>query len=202
MTRPFILGLTGSMAMGKSTVAAWLRARNIPVFDSDAAVHDLYRAGQPGALAVARLAPQAVTEAGVDRAQLSAWLQQPGDMGTARLQALEQAIHPLVASARASFLAKAEQAGQAIVVFDVPLLFEVGGADQCDAVLLVTAPYEVQHARALARPGMTEEKFAIIRARQMDETEKRSRADFVLDTSKPLAQTEAELEAILKQISS
>lgn len=197
MTRPFILGLTGSMAMGKTTVAQMFAARGIPVFDSDHTVHDLYRAGHAGAAAVARLTPDVLDAKGaVDRARLSQWL--GGDKQ--RLAQVEAAIHPLVAAERAQFLQKAQAQGADLVVFDIPLLFEVGAERACDRVLLVTAPLAVQHARALARPGMTAEKFAALRARQMGEEEKRARADFVIDTSQSLAETERAVAAIIQEL--
>jgi dephospho-CoA kinase len=172
-----VLGLTGSIAMGKSTTAAMFRALGVPVHDADAAVHALY-----GAAAVAPVEaafPGVVVGGRVDRQRLASIV--VGD--AAALARLEAIVHPLVRAAEREFLARADAAGARRVVLDVPLLFETGGAARVDAVVLVTAPAAVQRERALRRPGMTEERLAVILARQMSDAEKRRRAHFVIDTS-------------------
>lgn len=173
----FRLGLTGSIGMGKSTTAAMLRDEGLAIWDADATVHRLYLAGGSGALAVARLFPGAISpDGGVDRARLRAEL--AGNPGA--IDRLNAAIHPLVAADRAAFLA--EHAAEDIVVLDIPLLYETGAEAGCDAVLVVTAPAEVQRERVLAR-GMTEEDFAMILSRQMPDGEKRARADYIIQTT-------------------
>jgi len=183
--RPFILGLTGSIGMGKSTVAGMLTELGVPVFDADAAVHRLQ--GPDGALveAIEAAFPGTTGPGGVDRLKLGPMvLGQPEQL--ARLEAL---IHPAVAAMREEFLA--ENAGKPLLVFDIPLLYEKGGWQGVDAVAVVSAPAEQQQARVLARPGMTPEKFAAILKLQVPDAEKRARADFVIDTGTSLAETRA-----------
>lgn len=187
--RPLLLGLTGSIGMGKSTTAAMFRELGVPVWDADAAVHRLYCAGGAGAAAIAALRPEAVGFGGVDRDALKAWIAEDG----AALGRIEAAIHPLVATDRAAFVASAEAD---IVVLDIPLLLESGAEDQVDRVLVVTAPEEVQRARVLARPGMTATQLAAILARQIPDAEKRARADMVVETV-DLADTRRDIEALL-----
>ena len=194
MTHPLIIGLTGSIGMGKSTVAAMFEQLGVPVFDADAEVHRLQ--GPRGALlpAIETAFPGTTGPSGVDRGKLGA--QVFGD--DAALARLEAIVHPAVASARQAFLI--EHAGQPIVVFDIPLLFEKGGAAQVDQVVVVSAPAEVQRARVLARPGMTPEKFAQILARQVPDAEKRARADHVLDTGAALADTRAQVARLVSAL--
>lgn len=182
-TRPFVLGLTGSIGMGKSAVAAMFHGLGVPVFDADAAVHQLQ--GPGGALlpAIEAEFPGTTGPEGVDRQKLGAAVF--GDR--ARLARLEAIIHPAVADMRRQFLR--DNASQPLVVFDIPLLFEKGGNAGVDAVLVVSAGPEAQRARVLARPGMTEEKFEKILALQVPDAEKRARADFVIDTGTSLAET-------------
>jgi dephospho-CoA kinase len=175
--RPWVLGLTGSIGMGKSTTAGFFRDEGVPVWDADAAVHRLYAPAGAGAVAVARLCPEAVGPKGVDRARLRDWLA----ADPARLSRLEAEIHPLVAADRAAFLERAAAAGAPLVVLDVPLLFETGLERAVDSVAVVTAPPEVQRARVLARPGMTEAALAALLARQMPDAEKRARADHLIE---------------------
>lgn len=194
MTHPLIIGLTGSIGMGKSTVAAMFEQLGVPVFDADAEVHRLQ--GPRGALlpAIETAFPGTTAPSGVDRGKLGA-LVFGDDAALARLEAI---VHPAVASARQAFLI--EHAGQPIVVFDIPLLFEKGGAAQVDQVVVVSAPAEVQRARVLARPGMTPEKFAQILARQVPDAEKRARADHVVDTGAALADTRAQVARLVSAL--
>lgn len=178
MSRPFRLGLTGSIGMGKSTTAAMFLEEGVPVWDADAAVHRLYARGGAGVAAIAGLRPEAVVDGEVSRAALKAWI----DADPTALQRIEAVIHPLVAADREAFLAQATRDGADLVVLDIPLLFETGADAFMDATLVVTAPPEVQRARVLARPGMTEAQFAAICARQMPDAEKRARATHVIET--------------------
>lgn len=191
MSRPFILGLTGSIGMGKSAVALMLRELGVPVFDADATVHRLQ--GPNGALlpAIEAAFPGTTGPHGVDRPALGAQV-----FGNAEaLARLEAIVHPAVAEERATFLL--EHAGEAIVVFDIPLLFEKGYGAGLDAVLVVSAPAEMQRTRVLARPGMTPEKFAQILALQVPDAEKRARADHVIDTGVTLAETREQVAALI-----
>ena len=172
-----LLGLTGSVAMGKSTAAALLRGLGIPVFDADASVHTLMGPKGRATAAIARHFPTAVNAAGVDRKALGA--QVFGDPKA--LAALEAIIHPLVQRERMRFLARAGR--KKVIAFDIPLLFEGAGPAAYDAVLVVSAPAFLQRKRALARPGMTAEKFAGMRARQWSDAKKRQAADAVIPTS-------------------
>ncbi len=194
MRKPFILGLTGSVGMGKSTVAAMFAELGVPVFDADAEVR---RMQGPGGALVERIEaafPGTTGPDGIDRAKLGAAVF--GDR--AALTRLEAIVHPAVRVIRHEFLA--EHAGVDIVVFDIPLLFEKGGIDEVDAVLVVSAPPEVQRARVLSRPGMTPERFAQILALQMPDAEKRARADYVIDTGGTLAATRAEVARLVEKL--
>ncbi|MGH6818412.1 MAG: dephospho-CoA kinase [Methylovirgula sp.] len=190
----FVLGLTGSIGMGKSTAAAMFRAAGVKVHDSDAAVHALYR-GAAAPLVEAAF-PGTVRDGSVDRAVLAARV--VGD--PAAMARLESLIHPLVRADRAVFLAAARAAGEDIVVLDIPLLFETGSENEVDAVLLVTASEAVQNARIAGRPDMTEAKLAAILARQMPDPEKRRRADFLIDTSAGMEDTERQVRELLHKI--
>jgi dephospho-CoA kinase len=190
--RPFIIGLTGAMGMGKSQTARLFAEQDVPVFDADAAVHDIYAAPGPLAAEIEKLFPGAVTSAGIDRAALSA------QMTPEKLQKLEALIHPQVRAARDAFLARHE--GAAIVVFDIPLLLETGA--RVDAVVVASAPSHVQKERVLARPGMTEAKFASLAARQMSDAEKRSQAHYVVMTDQGLDHAREQVKMILADIRS
>ncbi len=194
MTRPVILGLTGSIGMGKSTVAAMFAAHGVPVFDADAAVHRLQ--GPGGALipAIEAAFPGSTGPEGVLRDVLGA--QVFGD--PAALARLEEIVHPAVATLRREFMI--EHGGARLVVFDIPLLFEKGGADQVDAVVVVSAPADIQRARVLARPGMTPEKFAKILSLQVPDAQKRARADHVIDTGVGLAETERQVATLIASL--
>jgi dephospho-CoA kinase len=174
--RPYLLGLTGSIGMGKSTTAAMFAEQGLPVWDADAAVARLY--GPMGAALgpVAALNPAAVTPDGIDRTALKRWIA----ADPTALKRLEQVVHPLVAADRAAFIAR--QTAD-IVVLDIPLLFETGADATMDATLVVTAPPAVQRQRVLARPGMTEAQFQTLLARQMPDAEKQRRATYVIETT-------------------
>ena len=185
------LGLTGSIGMGKSTVAAMFAARGVPVFDADAAVHRLQGPGGRLVAAIEAAFPGTTGANGVDRAALGeAVLGDPG-----ALRRLEALVHPAVAEERRAFLDTNAQVP--LVLLDIPLLFETGGEAQVDRIAVVSAPADVQRARVLARPGMTPERFAAILARQTPDAEKRARADFVIATGGPLAATEAQVDAVI-----
>ena len=194
MKKPLIIGLTGSIGMGKSSVAAMFADENVPVFDADAAVHDLQKAG--GALVpVIELAFPGTTGAdGVDRKALGAAVFGDRD----RLALLESIIHPAVAERRKLFLALHQDAD--IILFDVPLLFEKGGQAGVDVVVVVSAPAAVQRERVLARANMTAEKFEHILALQMNDAEKRARADHIIDTGQDIADTRADVQALVKKL--
>lgn len=190
--RPFTLGLTGSIGMGKTTTAARFAARGVPVWDADAAVHRLYA---PGGAAVAPMAaafPAAVQDGAVSRPALKAIIA----ADPAALTRIEAIVHPLVAADRAAFLSSAEAP---VVVLDIPLLFETGAEAWLDATVVVSVPGEVQRARVLARPGMTEGDLGRILARQMPDAEKRARADFVIDTSSPES-AEAGVDRVMEAV--
>lgn len=195
-----ILGLTGSIGMGKSEAARAFRRLQVPVFDSDQGVHALLAAQGAAGEAVARAVEEAfpgVTKDGaVDRAALGRRV-----FGDARaLRKLEAILHPAVRATQAAFLADCREQGEKLAVLDVPLLFEAGGHAACDYVLVVSAPEEVQRARVLAREGMTEERFAEILSQQMPDQEKRRRADFVIPTDRPLEDTHAEIGALVEKL--
>ena len=189
------VGLTGSIGMGKSTTAGMFAEHGIPVWDADAAVHRLYAPGAAGAAAIQALIPDAVTETGVDRARLREAI--AGDQTL--LGKIEAAIHPLVADDRAIFIEREGARSDApFLLFDIPLLFETGADTWLDAVIVVSAPADMQRARVLARPGMTAETFETILAKQMPDAEKRSRADFVIDTGKGLDAARAAVAEIVE----
>ena len=175
-----IIGLTGSIGMGKSATARLFREAGIPVFDSDACVHALYDAGGPAVGPVEAAFPGSLAEDGsIDRARLSRQLNDDPD-GFARLEAI---VHPLVGEARQHFLDVAKKDGADIVILDVPLLFETGGHEHVDAVIAVHAPHDVRRERVLQRPGMTEDKLAAIIARQTPDSVKLEKADYIVETS-------------------
>lgn len=187
----YVLGLTGSIGMGKSTTAQMFRDLGVPVWDADAAVHRLYAKGGAAVARIAALAPQAILGGMVDRARLrDAIAADP-----ALLDRINAVVHPLVAADRAAFLSATRAA---IVVMDVPLLFETGGEGYCDGVAVVSAPPEVQRARVLAR-GMPERDLDLILSRQMPDAQKRARADFVIPTS-TLDGARAAVQDILQQL--
>ncbi len=176
--RPVTLGLTGSIGMGKSEAASMFRRLGVPVFDADAAVHRLMARGGAAVAAIDAAFPGAVRDGAVDRPALGAQVFDKPES----LRRLEAIVHPLVRAERAKFLARALARRVPLVVLDIPLLFETGGEEHCDAVIVVTAPAAVQRARVLARANMTAEKFASILDQQTPDREKRRRADFVVPT--------------------
>ena len=196
MTPVIVLGLTGSIGMGKSTTAAMFAEQGVPVWDADAAVHRLYGPNAAGSAALAALVPEAVGADGTDRATLRAAI-----LANPRLLAqVEAAIHPLVAADRDAFLHRARAEGHRLVLCDIPLLFETGADRWLDRVAVVTAPPEVQRARVLSRPGMTEEAFAAILAKQVPDAEKRARADFVIDTGQGMEPVRGQVARIVAQL--
>lgn len=189
-----VLGLTGSIGMGKSTVAAMFRDLGVPVFDADAAVHELQ--GPGGALLpeIEEAFPGIIGPLGVDRPRLGAAVF--GD--PAALKRLERIVHPAVGAMRADFLTR--HAAQPLIVFDIPLLYEKGASAEVQAVVVVSAPAEVQRARVLARPGMTEEKLAQILGLQVPDAEKVARADYVIDTGSTLAETRQAVTNLVRKL--
>ena len=190
----FILGLTGSIGMGKSATATMFAEAGVPVHDADAVVHRLYE-GEATPLIEAAF-PGTTSGGKVDRSKLGQRVL--GDKDA--LARLEVIVHPLVLQARESFLATAEQSGAPVALLDVPLLFETGGDKRCDAVVVVSAPADVQRARVFERPDMTDAKFAAILAKQMPDAEKRARADFVVDTSQGFDAARAQVREILHAV--
>ncbi|MBN9073043.1 MAG: dephospho-CoA kinase [Rhizobiales bacterium] len=189
-----VLGLTGSIGMGKSTTAAMFRELGVPVHDSDEAVHRLY-AGKAAPLVEAAF-PGTVVEGRVDRNRLARCV--VGD--AAAMKRLESIVHPLVRADAYAFLAHHRAQGAPIAVLDIPLLFETGGEARVDRIVVVSAPADVQRARVMARPGMTEEKFAAILAAQMPDAEKRRRADFVVETGSGMEPARKAVEAIVHSL--
>ena len=190
----FILGLTGSIGMGKSATAKMFAEEGVPVHDADAAVHRLYE-GEAVPLIEAAF-PGTARGGKIDREELGRRVL--GD--AAAIKRLEEIVHPLVRRTEERFLADAERAGAAVAVLDIPLLFETGGDKRCDAVVVVSAPADVQRARAFERPGMSDNKFTAILAKQMPDAEKRRRADFVVDTSRGFDAARAQVRDILKAV--
>jgi dephospho-CoA kinase len=188
-----VLGLTGSIGMGKSTTANLFAEAGVPVYDADAAVHRLYEGEAVAAIEAAF--PGTTAEGKVDRNKLSARVVHD----SAAMKRLEEIVHPMLGASRQKFLEDAEASGAPVAVVDVPLLFETGGENRVDAVVVVTTTPEVQRERILARPNMTEEKLASLLARQMPDAEKRKRAHFLVDTSHGLDPVRARIRDILSQ---
>ena len=190
----FIIGLTGSVGMGKSTTARLFAEQGVPVHDADAVVHRLYEGEATAAIEAAF--PGATARGRVDRSRLAALvLDDPS-----ALKRLEAIVHPLVQAAEQELLAQAQARGEKVAVLDIPLLFETGGDRRVDAVVVASAPAEMQQARVLARPGMTWEKLEAILRKQMPDVEKRRRADFVVDTSHGIDDARAQVRAILDAV--
>ena len=191
-----ILGLTGSIAMGKSTAAGLLRRLGVPVYDADAAVHRLLAKGGGGVAAIAGTFPGVVEDGAVDRKRLGARVF--GD--AAALRTLEGILHPLVAEERRRFLRAAARQGRPLVVLDIPLLFETKGERWCDLVCVVSAPRFLQEARLLCRPDMDRARIAAVAARQMPDAEKRRRADFIVPSGLGRGVTFAALRRIVEEL--
>jgi dephospho-CoA kinase len=189
-----VLGLTGSLASGKSTVTAMFAGEGAATFDADAAVHALYRGSAAPLIAAAF--PGVVSDGVVDRAKLSARV--VGD--PAALARLEAIVHPLVRAAEVDFLARAAAAGRRSAVLDIPLLFEAGREASVDAVVVVSAPLELRRERALRRPGVTEARFAALSARQLPDADKRARAHFIIDTQGPLSATQKQVRDVVRAV--
>lgn len=190
----FILGLTGSLGMGKSTTAKFFAEEGVPVHDADAAVHRLYEG--EAAAQIEAVFPGTTAGGRVDRNILARHVLND----QAAMRKLEDIVHPLVRASEERFLAEAARNNAAVAVLDIPLLFETGGDGRCDAVVVVSAPADIQRTRMLERSGMTEQKFAAILAKQMPDEEKRKRADFVVDTSKGFDKARVQVRDILSRI--
>lgn len=187
----YVLGLTGSIGMGKSTAAQMLKGMGLPVWDADAAVHDSYAIGGAAVAPIAALAPDAINAGAVDRSKLRAEIQ----AHPALLNDIQAIVHPIVAANRAQFLAARTAP---LVVLDIPLLYEIGADSLCNGVIVVSAPADVQRARVLAR-GIPEAEFEMILSRQMPDSEKRARATWVVQTN-TLQQTRDDLRGIIAAI--
>lgn len=190
-----IIGLTGSIAMGKSTVADFFKQAGIPVFSADDAVHQLYKS-EPAVSLIARVFPSVVEDGEVNRLKLSEILINDHE----KLQSLEKIIHPLVQKKEKEFIERAHQQGKKLVVLEIPLLFETNGEKRVDSIVVVSAPRAIQKERAMIRQNMNEEKFAFINTRQMSDKEKRKRADFVIDTGKDLENTREQVFYVIKNL--
>ncbi len=192
-----IIGLTGSIAMGKSETAKMFEAQGVPVFDADRAVHMLYAKDGGAVESVQRRFPSAIKDSAVDRGELAKLVLND----KTALAELEAIVHPLVHHQRQKFIEEAQDAGQPIVVLDIPLLFETNAQAQVDKIVVVSAPEDIQRQRALERPGMTSEKFEAILQKQVPDREKREQADFIVDSSKGLAAAQAQVVDIVGALS-
>lgn len=190
-----IIGLTGSIAMGKSTVADFFKQAGIPVFSADNAVHKLYKS-EPAVSLIARVFPSVIENDKVNRSKLSEILLKDNE----KLQTLEKIIHPLVQEKEKEFIDIAHQQREKLVVLEIPLLFETNSEKRVDNVVVVSAPRVIQKSRAMIRQDMNEEKFAFINARQMPDEEKRKRADFIIDTGKDLENTREQVFYVIKNL--
>lgn len=191
-----IVGLTGSIGMGKSTTSAMFQAEGVPVYDADAAVHALYAKGGAAVAPVEEAFPGVVVDGAIDRAKLSAHVVGKPEA----LKKLETIVHPLVGESRKLFFQAAEKAKAPLVILDIPLLYETGGERNVAAVIVVSAPESVQRERVMARPDMTAEKLDAILARQLPDAEKRARADIVIDTSRGLDSARDQVRAAIAKL--
>ena len=190
-----VLGLTGSIGMGKSTTAKFFKQKGIPVYDADETVHQLYQ-DESVIKRITAIFDDCLTDNHIDRAKISRQIvQEP-----AKLVSLEKIIHPLVREKENAFVATHRKNGDKLVVLDIPLLFETGGLERVDKIAVVSAPLEIQRQRVLQRDGWTEEKFQAVLARQIPDSEKRMRADFIIDTSKGLEYAENEVDKIVSHL--
>jgi len=192
----FVIGLTGSIGMGKSTAAAMLREMGLPIFDADATVHKLMARGGAAVAAVEEAFPGVVADGAVSRPELGKRVF--GD--AAALRRLERILHPRVGDAERAFLAGVARSRRQFAVRDVPLLFETGGEKRCDATIVVSAPAHIQRARVLARPGMTEERLQQVLSKQMPDARKRRLADYVVPSGLGRRVTREALAAVLRDI--
>lgn len=190
-----VLGLTGSIGMGKSTTAKFFKQKGIPVYDADETVHQLYQ-DESVIKRITAIFDDCLTDNHIDRAKISRQIvQEP-----AKLVSLEKIIHPLVREKENAFVATHRKNGDKLVVLDIPLLFETGGLERVNKIAVVSAPLEIQRQRVLQRDGWTEEKFQAVLARQIPDSEKRIRADFIIDTSKGLEYAENEVDKIVSHL--
>jgi len=192
----YLIGLTGSIGMGKSATANLFQEAGVPVYDADAAVHALYEKGGAAVTPIGELVPEAIIDGAVDRAILGQHVLKDA----AKLKALEAIVHPLAGQSQFDFLAQAKADKAARVVLDIPLLFETGGQDFVDCVVVVSAPFEVQKQRVLAREGMSEERFHDILAKQVPDKDKRAQADFIVDSAISIEDARRQVHAILAAI--
>lgn len=190
-----VIGLTGSIGMGKTTTAKLFADEGVPVCDSDAVVHDLYRSEAVSPIAVAF--PQAVQEGRVNRDVLSHILRE----NPAQFSVLESIVHPLVRSKQDAFVAQHKQNGEAVALLDIPLLFETKAESRVDVVVVASCSPEIQRERVLSRPGMTEGKFAMILSRQMPDVDKRRKADFIIDTGRGIEDARMQVRSVLRALS-
>ena len=192
----YLIGLTGSIGMGKTQTAALFEEEGVPRYDADAAVHALYEIGGAAVEPIGEMFPDAVREGSVDRAALG----QVVLKDAAKLIALEKIVHPLAGATQADFLNVQISAGATHVLLDIPLLFETGGQEFVDCVVVVSAPADIQRARVLARPGMTEEKFNDILVKQVPDSDKRAAADFIVDSSVSVVDAHRQVKEILAKL--
>ena len=192
----YLIGLTGSIGMGKTQTAELFEQEGVPRYDADAAVHALYEVGGAAVEPIGKMFPKAVRDGAVDRAVLGQIVLKD----SAKLAALEKAVHPLAGATQVDFLNAQIAAGATHVLLDIPLLFETGGHKFVDCVVVVSAPPEIQRARVLARPGMTEEKFEDILTKQVADSDKRAAADFIVDSSVSVADAHRQVKEILAEL--
>lgn len=191
-----VIGLTGSIGMGKTATARMFAEEGVPVLDSDAVVHRLYEKGGAAVVPVAEAFPDVVTDGAIDRQKLARHLaRHPGDF-----KRIEAIVHPLVRAEQESFLSETRRRKAPLAVLDIPLLFETGRDRDVDKIVVVSAPESVQRERVLARPGMTEEKFASILARQLPDAEKRLRADFIVDSARGFDHARTQVRRIIAEL--
>lgn len=191
-----IIGLTGSIAMGKTETAGMFKRLRVPVYSADEAVHELYAANGAAVKPIGKLYPDVIVSAEVSRKKLSLKIVDNPDV----ISNIEQIIHPLVRQKQNEFIANARKNGEPLIVLDIPLLFETGGNELVDKVLVVTAPADIQAQRALARPGMTGEKLELILSRQMPDEEKRAKADYIVETDKGLEHAFAQVRELVDDL--
>ena len=192
----YLIGLTGSIGMGKTQTAALFEEEGVPRYDADAAVHGLYEVGGAAVGPIGELFPEAVRDGAVDRAALGRIVLKDG----AKLAALEKMVHPLAGATQVDFLNAQMAAGATHVLLDIPLLFETGGHEFVDCVVVVSAPPDIQRARVLERPGMTEEKFIDILDKQVPDSDKRAAADFIVDSSVSVADAHRQVKEVLAAV--